>query len=165
MNVSIIAAVATNYAIGNNNDLLWHLPNDLKFFKQKTLGHHIIMGRNTFESIGGGKPLPKRTSIIITRNAHYSAPCGCLVVHSMQEALELCKHEQEVFICGGAQIYSQSLDIATTMYITHVHNNFNADTFFPKWDENIWLQHSQEDHYADDKHAYNYSFATYCKAQ
>jgi len=161
MNISIIAAIDENYGIGKNNALLWHLPADLKFFKAKTTGHSIIMGRNTFESIGGGRPLPNRTTIIITRNREYSAPQGCIIVHSLEQALTFCSNEDEVFVCGGAQIYELALPIAHTMYITHVHTQCNADTFFPKWNTHDWVTISKNKCTADEKHTFDFTFAEY----
>jgi dihydrofolate reductase len=117
--ITIIAAIAKNNALGKDNDLIWHLPEDLKRFKKLTSGHHILMGRNTFESIG--KPLPNRTSVIITRNKHYYKD-GCLIAHSLEEALELASKDEEIFIIGGAQIYDYALqkDVADALEITLV---------------------------------------------
>ena len=130
MKISIIAAIAQNNAIGLNNQLIWHLPTDLLFFKKTTLNCTIIMGRKTFDSIG--KALPKRKNIIISNNLNFNAP-GCLVVQNIHEAIAQAD-SQEVFIVGGASIYEQSMHIADKLYITHVHHNFDADTFFPKID-------------------------------
>ena len=134
MKISIIAAIAQNNAIGLNNQLIWHLPTDLLFFKKTTLNCTIIMGRKTFDSIG--KALPKRKNIIISNNLNFNAP-GCLVVQNIHEAIAQAD-SQEVFIVGGASIYEQSMHIADKLYITHVHHNFDADTFFPKIDANLW---------------------------
>lgn len=160
--ISIIAALAKNNALGKDNDLIWHLPADLKRFKEITSGHHIIMGRNTFESIG--KPLPNRTSIIITRNEQYDKE-GCLVANSIEEAIELAKDDSNIFIIGGAQIYAQVLekDLVEQLDITLVHEDFEADVFFPNIHEDVWEEISREDHYADNKNNYNYSFIRYKK--
>lgn len=163
MKLSILAAIDRNYGIGKDNALLWHLPADLRFFKTKTTGHTIIMGRNTFESIGGGKPLPNRTTIILTKNPHYNAPENCKIAHSLQHAIEMCANEDELFICGGAQIYTLALPLVHTMYITHVHATLQADTFFPKWNSNEWKKVSETHCDADEKHAYSYTFAEYIK--
>jgi len=162
MEIALIAAVADNNIIGNNNSLLWRLPKDLKFFKETTTGHHILMGRKTFESIGGGKPLPNRTSIIITRQKDYKAE-GCKVVHSIEEALEYSKGQEKIFIIGGGEIYSLALDIANTLYITHVKTTIEGDTVFPsvKWDE--WEKEIISSHNADEKHAYNFDIVAYRK--
>lgn len=158
--ITIIAAIANNNALGKDNDLIWHLPADLKRFKKVTSGHHILMGRNTFESIG--KPLPNRTSVIITRNNDYFKE-GCLVVNSIEEALELSKEDSSVFIIGGAQIYKQAIaqGLADRLDITIVHHTFEADVFFPEIDMNIWKEASREDLKADEKNKYDYSFVSY----
>ncbi len=161
MKISLIAAIAQNNAIGLNNQLIWHLPTDLLFFKKTTLNCTIIMGRKTFDSIG--KALPKRKNIIITSNLNFNAP-GCLVVKNLQEAIAQADSE-EVFIVGGASIYEQSMPIADKMYITHVHHTFEADTFFPEIDAKLWNITSKEDHFKDEKHAYDFSIVTYEKAR
>jgi dihydrofolate reductase len=152
LKISIIAAIAQNNAIGLNNQLIWHLPTDLLFFKKTTL--------NCFDSIG--KALPKRKNIIISNNLNFNAP-GCFVVPNLKEAIAQADSE-EVFIVGGASIYEQSMHIADKLYITHVHHNFDADTFFPKIDAKIWKITSKEDYFKDEKHAYDFSIATYEKA-
>ncbi len=159
MKISIIAAVAQNNAIGLNNQLIWHLPADLQFFKKTTLNSTIIMGRKTFESIG--KALPKRKNIVISSNANFLAP-GCLLVTNLKEAIANADSE-EVFIVGGANIYAQSMHLTHKLYITRVHHDFEGDTFFPAIDPNIWLETGREDHFIDDNHAYNFSFITYEK--
>ncbi len=157
--ITIIAAIANNNALGKDNDLIWHLPADLKRFKKVTSGHFILMGRNTFESIG--KPLPNRTSVIITRNNDYFKD-GCLVANSIEEAVELSK-EEDVFIIGGAQIYKQAIEkgLVDQLDITIVHHDFEADVFFPEIDLNIWKEVSREDCKADEKNKYDYSFVSY----
>jgi len=159
--ITIIAAIAENNALGKDNQLIWHLPADLKRFKKVTLGHHIIMGRKTFDSLG--KPLPNRTTIIITRNKNYSQK-GCIVVHSLKDALEAAKADEDPYILGGAEIYEQALEIADKLDLTFVHHQFEADAFFPDIDPTIWKESLREDCKADEKNNYNYSFVTYLKA-
>jgi dihydrofolate reductase len=160
--LSLIAAVANNRIIGNQNKLPWHLPADLKYFKSVTMGHHIIMGRKTFESIGGGRPLPGRTSIIITKQSGYKAE-GCIVVHSLEEALNAAKHDNEPFVIGGADIFKQSLEIADKIYLTKIHHDFEGDIFFPKMEFNKWNLIVCEEHDADEKNKYPYTFLTYVR--
>jgi dihydrofolate reductase len=156
MTVTIVVAIAENYAIGKNNQLLWHMPADLKHFKQITSGHTIIMGRKTYDSVG--KPLPNRRNIIISRQ-DVTIP-GCEVVKSVDEALELCTNEEEVFIVGGAEIYRLAINKNDRIYLTIIHHSFDADSFFPEIDYMEWKQVSREDHPADEKHKYAYSFIT-----
>ncbi len=157
---TIIAAIAANNALGKDNDLIWHLPADLIRFRKRTTGHHIIMGRNTYESIG--KPLPNRTTVIITRNQQYKAP-GCVVVHSMQEALAIAKNDAQPFIIGGAQIYEEAILFADQLDITEVHAEFKADVFFPKIDGNLWKETKRETFSSDEKNHYKYSFVSYVR--
>lgn len=161
--ITIIAAIAKNNALGKDNDLIWHLPADLKRFKKITSGHHILMGRNTFESIG--KPLPNRTTIIITRNNSYFKD-GCLIANSLEEALDLAKEDEDIYIIGGAQIYKYAIEnnLVDALDITLVHHEFEADAFFPEIDLKIWKQVSREDFIADEKNKFNYSFVSYRKA-
>ena len=158
--ITIIAATATNNALGKDNDLIWHLPADLKRFKKVTTGHHILMGRNTFESIG--KALPNRTTVIITRNDNYFKD-GCLIANSLEEAIELAKNDTHIFIIGGAQIYEYAMkkNLVDQLDITLVHQEFEADVFFPKIDPNTWEEISRENHKADEKNKYDYSFISY----
>ncbi len=160
MSLSLIVAIANNRVIGNNNQLPWHLPADLKYFKSITIGHPIIMGRKTFESIGGGKPLPGRTSIIITHQLGYKAE-GCTVVHSLQEAINCSKHDAEAFIIGGAEIFKQGLELADKLYLTKIHHDFNGDTFFPSINLNQWKLISCKEYDTDEKNKYPYSFLVY----
>ncbi len=155
---TIIAAVAKNNALGKDNKLIWHLPADLIRFKKITSGHHIIMGRKTFESLG--KPLPNRTTIIITRNKNYKAE-GSIVVNSLDEALQIAKIDENPFILGGAEIYKQAIKIADVLDLTIVHQDFEADVFFPEIDKNIWKETSRQDFKASEKNKYDYSFVTY----
>jgi dihydrofolate reductase len=155
--ISIIAAVADNNVIGNDNSLIWRLPADLKRFKQLTMGHAIIMGRKTYQSIG--KPLPGRQNIVISRSNQSIE--GCALVHSLEEALNICQNDPEVFIIGGGQIYQQSIAIANKLYITHLHQKFDGDTFFPEIKQQIWRVESESDFLPDEKNAYSYSFVNY----
>ncbi|MDP2541573.1 dihydrofolate reductase [Tenacibaculum discolor] len=159
--ITLIAAIAKNNALGKDNDLIWHLPADLKRFKKVTTGHPILMGRNTFESIG--KPLPNRTSIIITRNNNYFID-GCLIANSIEQAIELVEGN-DAFIIGGAQIYKEALkqNLVDRLDITVLHHEFEADAFFPKIDMNIWKEVAREDFKADEKNKYDYSFVSYEK--
>jgi dihydrofolate reductase len=156
MNINIVVAIATNNAIGKNNKLLWHLPKDLKHFKELTTGHTIIMGRKTFDSVG--KPLPNRRNIVVTRQDMQIA--GCEVINSLEAALELAKGEAEVDIVGGAEIYEQAMSLTNFIYLTIVHQDFEADTFFPEIDESQWQEIAREDHQTDEKHAFPFSFIT-----
>jgi dihydrofolate reductase len=156
MTVSIVVAIAENYAIGKNNQLLWHMPADLKHFRQITSGHTIIMGRKTYDSVG--KPLPNRRNIIITRQ-DITIP-GCEVVKSVDEALELCAGEEEVFIVGGAEIYKLAMGRTDRIYLTIIHHSFDADTLFPEIDYMDWKEAAREDHQPDEKNKFPYSFIT-----
>jgi dihydrofolate reductase len=153
---SIIVATAPDGAIGKDNQLLWHLPADMKFFKEKTMGHHMIMGRKTYESIG--RPLPGRTTIIITRDKSYKAE-GCIVVNSLAEAIERAKAagDKEAMITGGAEIYKLAMALADTIYLTEVQGKFEADTFF-HFDKSEWVIKEKHDYKADDKNKFDYSF-------
>jgi dihydrofolate reductase len=159
---SIIVAVSENHAIGKDNKLIWHLPADLKFFKSLTMGHHMIMGRKTFDSIG--KALPGRTSIIVTRNKNYHAPEGCLVSHSLHEALELAekRQETEAFIIGGSEIFNESISLADKVYYTEVKEKLEGDTFF-ELNKNQWKEIKREEHTKDEKHKYDFAFVEYEK--
>lgn len=158
--ITIIAAIGLNSELGKDNDLIWHLPADLRRFKKVTSGNTIIMGRNTFESIG--KPLPNRRSIIITRNILYKKE-GCEVVHSLEDAIKLVKDQKNAFIIGGAQIYKEAIEkkLVDQLDITKVHQNFDADVFFPTIDMASWKEMSKETFLPDDKNQYTYSFLSY----
>ncbi len=158
--ITIIAAIGKNRELGKDNDLIWHLPNDLKRFKKVTSGHDVIMGRKTFESLG--KPLPNRTNIIITRNGNFKAE-GCVIVNSLNEAIEASKTDPNPFILGGAEIYKQSIKIADVLDLTLVNAELDADVFFPEIDLTIWKETSRQDFKADEKHQYRYSFVTYLR--
>jgi dihydrofolate reductase len=156
MIVTAVVATSENHAIGKDNKLLWYLPADLKHFKQITTGHTVIMGRKTYDSVG--KPLPNRRNIIITRQA-IEIP-GCEVVNSIQAALALCKDEPEVFIVGGADIYKQAMHLTNRIYLSIVHKQFEADSFFPEINKDEWKEVSREDYQPDEKNLYAYSFIT-----
>jgi dihydrofolate reductase len=157
MKLSLIVAVAENGVIGHNNQLIWHLPNDLKQFKRLTTGHCIIMGRKTFESIG--KPLPNRTSIIISRNTDFQVE-GCITVSSLENAILAAKkiENEEAFVIGGAEIYRLALPIIDKIYLTEVHHAYEGDTLFPTIDKTIWKETHREDFEIDEKHKFKYSF-------
>lgn len=156
MIVSIVVAIAENYAIGKNNQLLWHMPADLKHFKQITTGHTVIMGRKTYQSVG--KPLPNRRNIIVTRQDIRIE--GCEVVNSIGDALELCINEQEVFIVGGAEIYQLAMSKTDRIYLTIIHHSFDADTLFPEIDRMLWKETARQDYQPDEKNKFPYSFIT-----
>lgn len=158
--ITLIAAVAENNALGKDNRLLWHLPDDFKRFKSVTTGHHIIMGRKTFESFP--KPLPNRTHVIISRQENYQ-PEGCIVVDSLDKAIAACPKNEETFIIGGGEIYKQSIAIADKLDITKVHHSFEADTFFPEIDLNEWKLTASEFHPKDEKHQFDFAFETYLR--
>ena len=160
MRISIIVAFDENHLIGKDNALPWHLPADLKHFKSITMGHHMIMGRKTFESIG--KPLPGRVSVVITRQKNLEFE-GCITVHSFEEALEKIKSEDEIFIIGGAEIFKYSLPLATDLYITQIHHKFDGDTYFPEIEASKWKEVSRSDHFADEKNNWDYSFIQYTR--
>ena len=158
--ITIIAAIAENNALGKDNKLIWHLPDDFKRFKNITSGHYIIMGRKTFESFP--KPLPNRTHVIISRQKNYSQ-LNCIVVDSLQKAIEACPKNEEVFIVGGGEIYNQSIEIAHKIDITRVHHSFEADTFFPEIDLTKWKLIFKEFHSKDEKHNFDFTFETYTR--
>lgn len=162
MKLSIVAAVANNNVIGSENKLIWHLPADLKHFKELTLGHTLIMGRKTFESIG--KPLKGRKTIVVTSKEDYDAQ-GEEVAHSLKEAVRMVKHEKDVFVAGGSDIYEQAMELYHTrrMYITRIFANFDGDAFFPEIDTGKWELLEMEEHEPDEKNKYPYAFMTYKK--
>jgi dihydrofolate reductase len=156
MTVSIVVAISENNAIGKDNKLLWHLPKDLKHFKEITTGGTVIMGRKTYDSVG--RPLPNRRNIIITRQ-QIEIP-GCEVVNSVEAALDLCRDEAEVFIVGGAEIYRLAMPLTDKIFLTIVHENFEADTYFPEIKPAIWKETDRQDHEPDEKNPLPYSFIT-----
>jgi len=161
---TIVVATSRNRAIGKDNDLLWHLPDDFKFFKETTKNHHILMGRKTYQSLG--KPLPKRVSIVITRNTEFALPEGHHVVSSLEGALAVGEQAglDEIMIIGGGKIYKESLDkdLVDKMYITEIDANIDgADTFFPEFDKSEWTEAERIHHPADERHQYAFDFVTY----
>ncbi|HSD13084.1 MAG TPA: dihydrofolate reductase [Flavobacterium sp.] len=159
--IVLIAAAAENNALGKDNDLLWHLPDDFKRFKQITTGHYIVMGRKTFESFP--KPLPNRTHVIITRQENYKVPEGCILAGSLEEAVSVCPTNEDIFIIGGGEIYSQSMKIADKIELTRVFTTLEADTFFPEINSGEWKLTFEEFHPKDEKHAFDFSFQTYIR--
>lgn len=157
MQIALVVAAAENNVIGKNNQLLWRLPNDTKFFKNTTWGLPVIMGRKTFDSLG--KPLAGRTNIVITRQPDWQAP-GAVVVNSLDEAIKAAAatDAKEASVIGGGEIYAQALPLANRIYLTRVHASFEGDTVFPSFSEAEWKLLSNLDFPADDKHAYAYSF-------
>ncbi len=163
MKISMIAAVAENRVIGKDNDLVWHLPDDMKYFKDTTKESVVIMGRKNFESLPPKwKPLPNRTNLIISRNAEYDA-LGCKVFTSLEASLEYAKtlQQEEIFIIGGGQIYNLGLETADRMYITEIHASFEGDAFFPEWDKSSWREVSRIHHPTDERHEYSFDFVIY----
>ena len=161
MRVSLIVAVSENGVIGKDNDLIWHLPKDMKFFKETTLGHFVIMGRKNFESIPHKyRPLPNRTNVVITRQSDYKAE-GCLLVNSLQASLEMSKinGDTEPFIIGGGQIYKIALEqnLVDRIYLTKIHHTYDGDTFFPELNSE-WKEIKRQDCFSDEKNKYDYSF-------
>ena len=157
MNIALVVAASENNVIGKNNQLLWRLPNDMKFFKNTTWGMPVIMGRKTFDSLG--KPLAGRTNIVITRQENWQAP-GTQIVKTLEDALAAAADTdaKEAFVIGGGEIYKLALPLAQRIYLTRVHTTVEGDTYFPVIDEKDWELLSRLDFPADDKHAYSYSF-------
>jgi len=157
---SAIAAIAKNNVIGHNNDIPWNMPKDMKFFMRTTTGHHIIMGRKNYESLG--RPLPRRTNIVITRNPFYIST-GCIIVHSLEEALSIAKEngEEEAFITGGGIIYDLSMDYLDKIYLTEIDLEVEGDVFFPEVDEKIWKETSAEFVASDEKNPADMIFKTF----
>lgn len=156
--ITMIAAAGANNELGKDGDLVWHLPDDFKRFKSLTTGHHIIMGRKTFESFP--KPLPNRTHIILTRDQNYKTDDG-IVVHDLQTALAAASADEEPFIIGGGEIYKLGLEVADRIELTRVHGSFEVDTYFPEFDEKQWKLIRTESHPADEKHQYAFDFETW----
>lgn len=155
MKIALIAAMAANRVIGKNNQLAWRLPEDLQYFKRVTLGHHLIMGRKTWDSIG--RPLPGRTTIVISRQADFS-PAGALVAHSLEQALQLCQGQEQVFVVGGAQIYALALPLAQRLYLTELAIEVDGDAWFPEFDAAQWQRVSHDPHQGAD---FAYAFSVY----
>lgn len=156
--VSIIVAIAQNGTIGDKNALLWHIKEDMRFFRTTTSGHPVIMGRKTFESLGS-KPLPKRTNIVITRAEREFE--GALTAHSLQEAIRMAGDDEEIFIMGGAQIYREALPVVDRMYITHVGRDYEGDTVFPEIDYSKWKLVDVARHERGEEYEYPFEFRTY----
>ena len=168
--ISIIVAMARNHTIGINNTLPWRIPEDLKHFKALTMGHHIIMGRKTYDSIG--RPLPGRTTVVVTRNRELKIaarpqpqgnvpPTGCIVTHSLGEAIEACSGDPEIFIAGGAELYAQALPLAEALYITEIQRDFNGDAHFPEFDRTTWQEVGRERYAQTRPEELEYHFVTY----
>ena len=157
MTVSLIVAVSSNGVIGRDGGLPWHLPADLKHFKRTTMGHHLIIGRRTWDEVG--KPLPGRTMVVVTRSRNF-APEGAQVVRSVEDAIELAVEDNEIFIGGGSQIYRIALarDLVDRIYLTRIHADVEGDTFFPELDLDGWELSSEEHYKADEKNEFDYSF-------
>jgi dihydrofolate reductase len=162
MKLSLIAAMDERRVIGSRGKIPWHLPADLKHFKELTLGHPIIIGRKTYESIG--RALPGRTNIVLSRNPEFN-PTDCVTAPSLKEALELTRGDNEVFVIGGESIYKQALPIAQKIYLTLVHVKFEGDAFFPIFSETEWKLINSEQHEKDEKNPYAYTFLIYEKKQ
>src|SRR3989344_7106217 len=157
--ISLIAAIGKNNELGKDNKLVWNMPTDLEFFREKTEGHGVIMGRKTFESIG--RPMPNRQNIVITRDKTYLRH-GVDVVHSLDEALRQAQGKQDIFIIGGEEIFKKAMPIADRLYITHIDaTDKDANVFFPEIIPIVWNEVSREEHKADEKNPYNYTFSVY----
>ena len=161
MKITLIAAAAENNALGKDNDLVWHLPDDFKRFKKLTSHHHIIMGRKTFESFP--KPLPNRTHIVITRKSDYDAGEAIVVVNSIEEAIKTVVDDENPYIIGGGEIYKLGMEFATHIELTRVHSTFEADAFFPEIDTDTWELIEEAYHPKNEKHDYAFTYLTYAK--
>jgi dihydrofolate reductase len=167
MKVSIIVAIAHDNVIGKNNDLVWHLPKDMKFFMDSTLNHYVIMGRRNYDSIPKKyRPLKNRTNVVVTRNTAFQAP-DCVVVSSIQEGIDTAQEngDKECFIIGGGQIYKESLEmnIIDKMYITHIDQEFEGDTFFPQFNKEDWNLRVLMEHQKDEKNTHDFIIVEYTK--
>lgn len=163
MIISLIAALTKNRVIGKNNDLPWHLPDDMKYFMQTTKGHHVIMGRKNYDSIPEKfRPLPNRTNIVVTRQNNFVAP-GCAVVNSIEDGLHIANvnNEKEVFIIGGAEIYNQGFTKATRLYLTEIQTHLEGDTYFPEFNKTQWKEVSRTHHLADGRHKFPFDFVVF----
>jgi dihydrofolate reductase len=165
MIVSLIAALTQNHVIGKNNDLPWHLPDDMKYFMRTTQQHHVLMGRKNYESIPEKfRPLPNRNNIVVTRQSNFQAP-RCTVVNSLEEGIAFAEknNEQELFIIGGAEIYRLAMPLANRLYLTEIQTELTGDTYFPTIDMQPWNEISRSHHLADERHAYAFDFVIYEK--
>ncbi len=163
MIISLIAALSKNRVIGKNNDLPWHLPDDMKYFMQTTKGHHVIMGRKNYDSIPEKfRPLPNRTNIIVTRQKGFRA-ANCTIAHSVEEGIELANknHEQEAFVIGGAEIYTLGFPKAQRLYLTEIDAIIDGDTRFPEFNKQDWSEKSRIHHSADERHKFAFDFVVY----
>lgn len=158
--ISVIVAVAQNGVIGGGNTLLWHISEDLRRFKSITMGHPVIMGRHTFESVG--RPLPGRTNVVVSRREDYT-PEGVTVVRSLEEAFALFPQEEEIFVTGGGQIYAQAMPLADKLYLTTVEKNYDGDTRFPDWNRDEWRQVSCERHDCGKNYPYPFEFTDWVR--
>ncbi|MBD3583163.1 dihydrofolate reductase [Flavobacterium selenitireducens] len=158
--ITLIAAAAENNALGKDNQLLWHLPDDFKRFKALTTGHYIIMGRKTFESFP--KPLPNRVHVIITRQPDYRAD-NCIVVGSLEEALKVCPKSEEIYVIGGGEIYALALSLADKIELTRVHTSLEADAYFPDFSDADWDLQESDHHPKDERHAFDFTYETYVR--
>jgi len=156
--LAIIVAMAQNRTIGINNTLPWRIPEDMKHFKALTMGHHLIMGRKTFDSIG--KPLPGRITVVVTRNRALQIN-GCLMAHTLEEAIAACAGDEQVFVAGGAELYAQALPLAGTLYITEIQQAVEGDAHFPAFDRTEWLEASREIRHQETPQPLEYHFVTY----
>ena len=156
--LSILVAMAKNRTIGINNTMPWRIPEDLKHFKALTMGHHMIMGRKTFDSIG--KPLPGRTTVVVTRDRNLKIE-GCVMAHSLEEAIAACAGDEEIFVVGGAELYQQVLPLADTLYITEIGQDVKGDAYFPKFNRDEWQEVSRETRHQETPQALEYHFVTY----
>ncbi|NEV93832.1 dihydrofolate reductase [Psychroflexus sp. YR1-1] len=161
MKITMVAAAAENNALGKDNELVWHLPDDFKRFKAITSHHHIIMGRRTFESFP--KLLPNRKHIVITRQREYEKE-GVIIVHSLEDALKVSYDQDDVFIIGGGEIYKQAMPYADKIELTRVHDTFDADAYFPEIDESKWKLIQSEYHEKDERHKHDFTYLTYVKS-
>ncbi|MFY8037137.1 MAG: dihydrofolate reductase [Cyclobacteriaceae bacterium] len=165
MIISLIAARTQNGVIGKNNDLPWHLPDDMKYFMQTTSSHYVVMGRKNYDSIPEKfRPLPNRTNIVVTRQVGFSAP-KCTVVHTLTDAITLAEknNQQELFIIGGSEIYQLAMPYASRLYLTEIQTELEGDTFFPSFDKTEWRETSRKHHPADERHRFAFDFVIYEK--
>ncbi|HEU5289690.1 MAG TPA: dihydrofolate reductase [Cyclobacteriaceae bacterium] len=163
MIISLIAALSQNRVIGKNNDLPWHLPDDMKYFMQTTKGHCVIMGRKNYDSIPEKfRPLPNRTNIVVTRQKNFNAP-DCIVTNSIEDALAIARknNETETFIIGGSEIYNQGFAMANRLYLTEIHATIEGDTYFPAFDKSQWKEVSRKHHLSDERHKFPFDFVVF----
>lgn len=160
-NIAIIVAMASNRTIGVDNTLPWRCPEDLKHFKTLTMGHPMIMGRKTFDSIG--RPLPGRTTVVVTRNADLKID-GCIIANSLEQAIAACEQDEKVFVVGGAEIYAQALPLADTLYITEIQQDVAGDAHFPELDRNTWIEAARTTHRQSEPQPLEYHFVEYRRA-